>query len=106
MSVPEEKLKEFVDMMVVRGLGLYGTEAIAQICYDSGIALTDKHEIEWLDANHPMAVQKLLINYGSRNIPAKMTSIVLARKYNIPVPEKLLAKKKVKRRFIFSRNRK
>lgn len=95
MMVEEDKLKNFVSLMVQRGLGLYGQVEMAKICYESGIALTDKNEIDWLAENHTMAVEKLLINYGSRNLPAKMTAIVLARQHNIPVPSVLMEKKKL-----------
>ncbi len=98
MVVVEDKLKGFVDLLVLRGLGLYGQARMAKICYDSGIALTDKNEIEWMEADHPKSVHNLLVNYGSKNLPAKMTAIVLARQHNIPVPETLLAKKRNKRR--------
>lgn len=92
----ENGLKEFVDTLVVRGLGLYGQEEMAKICYESGVALTDKNEIEWMGDQYSGIVQKLLINYGSRNLPAKMTAIVLARKHGIPVPNELIEKPKKK----------
>ena len=98
MAINDNKLKEFVDLLVLRGLGLYGQAKMATICYNSGIALTDKNEIEWMENDHPTSVQNLLLNYGSKNLPAKMTAIVLARQHNIPVPEALLAKKRNKRR--------
>ena len=101
----EEKLKSFVDVMVLRGLGLYGLTEMAKICYDSGIALTDTREIEWLETDHEKCVEQLLINYGIRNLPAKMTAIVLARKNNIPVPAKLLEKKNKSRRRFFRRRK-
>jgi hypothetical protein len=94
----EDKLKGFVSIMVQRGLGLYGQTEMAKICYNSGIALTDQNEVDWLAENHTEAVQKLLINYGSKNLPAKMTAIVLARQHNIPVPDALLEKKQMKKK--------
>lgn len=105
-DLDEKQLKDFVDLMVTRGLGLYGQELMAQICFNSGIALTDRNEIDWLEENHFDAVQNLLKNYGSRNLPAKMTAIVLARQHRIPVPDELLQKKRSnKRRGIFRRFR-
>ncbi|MHA1784555.1 MAG: hypothetical protein ACTSVY_02260 [Candidatus Helarchaeota archaeon] len=93
-------LKSFVNLVIKRGLGLYGQEKMAKICYDSGIALTDKNEVEWLSDNHAENVKKLLENYGTQSLPAKMTAIVLARQHNIPVPESLLKKKKKKSRWL------
>ncbi|UYP48686.1 hypothetical protein NEF87_004971 [Candidatus Lokiarchaeum ossiferum] len=101
----DQKLKEFVDLLVLRGLGLYGQEKMAEICYNSGIALTDKNEIEWMEDNHTVVVENLLVNYGSKNLPAKMTAIVLARQHAIPVPQVLLAKKRNRRRSIFKRRK-
>jgi hypothetical protein len=97
MAVEESRLQEFVSIMVTRGIGLYGRDEMARICYDSGIALLDDNRIEWLEeGDRNKLVQRLLINYGSKNLPAKMTAIVLARQNNIPVPEELLEKKKKK----------
>ncbi|WP_457558437.1 hypothetical protein [Candidatus Harpocratesius sp.] len=105
-DLDDKKLMNFVNLMVTRGLGLYGQELMAKICYESGIALTDQNEIDWLEDNHIQAVNKLLVNYGSRNLPAKMTAIVLARQNQIPVPEELLTKRSSKkRRSIFKRFR-
>ena len=98
-------LKTFVDIVVRRGLGLYGQEKMARICYDSGIALTERNEIDWLTENHDDSVQKLLENYGANSLPAKMTAIVLARQHNVPVPESLLQKKKKKKSRWLSRFR-
>mgnify|MGYP006290255131 CR=1 FL=1 len=105
MAVDDAHLSEFVNTIVTRGLGLYGQDEMAKICYDSGIALTDKNEIDWLSDNHYKSVQNLLVNYGTRNLPAKMTAIVLARKFDIPVPEDLERKKKKKRWKIFRRRK-
>ena len=104
-SLDNDALKTFVSNLVIRGLGLYGQEEMAKICYDSGIALTDLNEIEWMEKKPTEAVQELLVNYGTRNLPAKMTAIVLARKFKVPVPEALTQKKrntrqKVKRKII------
>ncbi len=99
MALTDDKLKAFVDLMVERGLGLYGSTKMAEICYDSGIGLTDHHEIDWIDKDHFASVQRLLVNYSSVNLVSKMTAIVLARRNNIPVPDKLLEKKKKKSRW-------
>ena len=107
MAISEDKLKEFVDLVIRRGLGLYGTKLMAEISYKSGIALTDQQEIEWMEEDHNQSVQKLLINYGSRNLPAKMTAIVLARRHSIPVPDELTQNKsKKKKKRFFSRFKK
>jgi precorrin-6B methylase 1 len=96
-------LKNFVELLISRGLGLYGQKEMAKICYESGIALTDLNEIEWMTGKHEKAVQSLLVNYGTRNLPAKMTVMVLARKHNIPLPEKLTKKKRNKKQNLFKR---
>ena len=104
MALTDDKLKAFVDLLVKRGLGLYGSTKIGEICYDSGIELTDQFEIDWLDDDHFACVQNLLFNYSSVNLVSKMTAIVLAHRNNIPVPDKLLEKKKKKSRWKKRRN--
>ncbi|MHA1733442.1 MAG: hypothetical protein ACTSU5_15955 [Promethearchaeota archaeon] len=100
-DLSEVELKAFVETVVRRGLGLYGQEEMAKMCYDAGIALTDDNKVEWLEpGDRGKQVQDLLLNYGSRNLPAKMTAIILARQHHVPVPPQLLKKKK-KRRFRF-----
>ena len=102
------ELREFAKLIVQRGLGLYGRDAVAQMCYDAGIALTDTNDVTWLDpsADKVQLVQNLLREYGSRNLPARMTAIVLARQHSIPVPEALLEKKSKKQtRFKFWKRR-
>ncbi|MHA1821694.1 MAG: hypothetical protein ACTSU2_07130 [Promethearchaeota archaeon] len=104
-SVDDSKLLEFVRIMIKRGLGLYGPEEMAKICLDSGIAFTDDLEVEWLKDDHNKCVHDLLVNYGSRNLPAKMTAIVLSRRYGIPTPQELLEQKKKRRFRIFRRKK-
>ncbi|HEC39231.1 hypothetical protein LCGC14_0751150 [marine sediment metagenome] len=104
MALTNDKLKTFVDLLVERGLGLYGSAKMGEICYDSGIGLTDQLEIDWIEDDHFTCVQRLLVNYSSVNLVSKMTAIVLARRNNIPVPDKLLEKKKKKSRWKKRRN--
>lgn len=103
MAVIEKQLKEFVETLVVRGIGLYGQNEMAKICYDSGIGLLDDNQIEWMEENYEENVKKLIINYAGRNLPAKMTAIVLAKQHNIPVPDELTKKKKRKKTSWFRR---
>ena len=104
MALTDDKLKTFVDLMVKRGLGLYGASVMGEICYDAGIGLTDQHEVDWIDNDHSACVQRLLVNYSLVNLVSKMTAIVLARRNSIPVPDKLLAKKNKKSRWKKRRN--
>ena len=101
----EKKEKEFVEVLVKRGLGIYGKEKMAKICYDSGIALLDDDSIDFIDDNIEEAIKKLLINYSKFNLVAKMTAVVLAKRYGIPIPPELQKKKKKKSRLrrLFSR---
>ncbi|MHA1791618.1 MAG: hypothetical protein ACTSVI_03170 [Promethearchaeota archaeon] len=106
LKLSDDELLDFIKLLVKRGLGLYGQDEMAKICYNSGIALTDQMEIDWLNDDHEGSVQKLLVSYGSRNLPAKMTAILLARKHQIPVPEALTSRSKKRRRFFkFRRNK-
>ncbi len=100
MEVGQETMEEFLRTLIKRGLGLYGREKMAKICYDSGIALMDDDTIDFLDENVTNAVNALLINYAKFNLPARMTVMVLAKKYGIPLPEELRRKKKRRSRFL------
>ncbi|MHA1166993.1 MAG: hypothetical protein ACTSRU_04155 [Candidatus Hodarchaeales archaeon] len=99
MSESNEPIEQFVNVLVSRGLGIYGRERMANICYESGVALLDDNTIDWLEEDRNEALQQLIVNYSSVNLPAKMTAIVLAKKFDIPLPEELKRKKKRKSRF-------
>ncbi|MBD3192505.1 MAG: hypothetical protein GF308_17835 [Candidatus Heimdallarchaeota archaeon] len=94
------KMHEFTRTLISRGLGMYGPEKMQKICSDSGFRLDDDGSFEKNpEADLESAVQKLLINYSKFNLPAKMTAMVLAKKYNIKIPEALQKKRKRKSRF-------
>ncbi len=104
MDVTDETLKEFTQILVQRGLGLYGREKMAQICYESDIALLDDDTIDFLSDDLKKSVEKLLLNYSKFNLTAKMTAVVLAKRHGIPIPPALQKKKKKSRiRRLFSR---
>ncbi len=100
MEVNRDRIEEFTKTLVKRGLGLYGREQMAKICYDSGIALLDDDSIDFLDEDINAAVKKLIINYARFNLPAKMTAVVLAKNYGIPLPDELKSKKRRRSRFL------
>lgn len=93
-------MHEFTKTLISRGLGMYGPEKMKKICSDSGFRLYDDGSFEKNPGEElQSAVQKLLINYSKFNLPAKMTAMVLAKKYNIQIPEALQKKQKRKSRF-------
>ncbi len=94
MGVDMERVKELVSTLVARGLGLYGREKMARICYDSGVALMDDDTTDWLDDDVEAALHRFLVNYAKFNVAAKMTVLVLAKKFGVPVPEELRRKKR------------
>ncbi len=100
----KSKEEALAEILVKRGLGIYGREKMAKICYDSGIALLDDDSVDFIDDNKEEAIKKLLINYSKFNLVAKMTAVVMAKKYGVPIPPELQKKKKKSRlRRIFSR---
>ena len=99
MSV--DNINEFASILIKRGFGLYGDERMLKICTDSGIACeTDGSFDKLTERNMNDTIKHLIINYSKFNLPARMTAIVLAKKYNIPIPNELKtpAKKKSKYR--------
>lgn len=94
MAVDPYKAKQLVGVLVSRGLGLYGRVKMGQICYDSGVALLDDDSTDWLGDDVDETVHDFLVNYARFNIAAKMTAMVLAKKFDIPLPDELRRKKK------------
>ncbi len=99
MGIDKNAIQELVDVLVARGLGLYGKEKMAEICYDSGVALLDDNSTDCLDDDMEGSLSKFLVNYARFNIAAKMTVMVLVKKFKILLPEELQRKKKRKSRF-------
>ncbi len=99
MGVSRESIDELVTILVSRGLGIYGRDKMAQICMDSGVALLDDNTTDWLEEDVEAALKKFLINYSKFNLAAKMTVLVLAKRFGVPIPEELKRKKKRKSRF-------
>lgn len=99
MEVSRENIDELVSTLVARGLGIYGREKMAEICLSSGVALLDDNTTDWLEDDIEAALQKFLINYSKFNLAAKMTVLVIAKRYGVPIPEELKRKKKRKSRF-------
>lgn len=95
-----QQIDEFIQLLIMRGFGLYGDNKMMKICGESGLAcridgsyeIKNKEELE-------ETIEKLIINYAKFNLPAKMTAMVLAKKYNIPIPEELKASKKKKSKY-------
>jgi hypothetical protein len=100
MEVSLEAIEEFASILIKRGFGLYGDDKMLKICKESGITCeTDGSFTEITNENKMQVIKDLIINYSKFNLPAKMTSIVLARKYGIPVPEELKSQGKHKSKY-------
>ena len=95
MSGTGDKKIDFLQILIRRGLGIYGREKITQICQESNIRLLSDDSIEWLVEDRDKSLQTLILNYSQLNLPAKMTAMVLAKRFAIPIPEEFKARKKV-----------
>jgi len=94
-SISEESNQEtFLKELIERGLGIYGKEKMAEICFNSKIGLLDDYSLDWLSDDHDTAFKNLIENYSSINLTAKMTVMVLAKKHGIPLPESVTITKK------------
>lgn len=91
----------FLKEIVERGLGIYGRDKMAEICYNSQIGLLDDYTLDWLSDDHTEALNKLIVNYSKINLPAKMTVMVLAKKHGIKIPDTIQTTKKRSRFFKF-----
>ncbi len=92
--------EEFARILIMRGFGLYGDNKMLRICSDSGLSCeTDGSFTGISEENMDEVIEKLLVNYSKFNLPAKMTSLVLAKKHGIPIPDALKAPTKKKSKY-------
>ena len=84
-----EEATRFVQALIIRGLGIYGPQKMKTICIASDIDLNDDYNFEWQSEDIDESVKKLQINYAKVNLPARMTVVVLAKKFGIHVPEEV-----------------
>ncbi len=100
MEVSSNKLYEFTNVLIQRGLGIFGPEKMKEICQQSGILLKDDNTFEFQTNDSHAVIKKLILNYAKSNLPAKMTAVALARQYDIPLPEELSKKRKLRSRLL------
>ncbi len=99
MGVDQPAVDQLVHTLVQRGLGIYGYEKMTEICESSGVALLDDFSIDWLDDDRERALKRFLISYARQNPAARMTVLVLAKRYGVPVPKELERKKRFRAKF-------
>ena len=100
MEVKEETANEFLSILISRGLGIYGHDRMVKICGNSGILLNDDDSFNLTSTNDLSTIlNQFIVNYSQFNLPAKMTAMVLAKKFQIPIPDTLKQKPKKKSRF-------
>jgi hypothetical protein len=100
LEVSVSTATEFARIIIQRGMGLYGTQKMLEICKKSGLSCRNDGTFEPLDEKKlEKKLEKLIINYAQFNLPAKMTALVLAKKHNIPIPEELKGKKRRKSKY-------
>ena len=100
MEMTMTEAEEFARILIMRGFGLYGDNKMLRICSDSGIDCeTDGSFTGISEDNMNEVIEKLLVNYSKFNLPAKMTSLVLAKKHGIPIPKELKAPSKKKSKY-------
>lgn len=100
MEMNEDTVNEFARLLLMRGLGLYGDQKMTKICEESGLKCTSDGSFEKIQQEEiSKTIEKLIVNYAKFNLPAKMTVLVLARKYNISIPEELKKTEKRKSKY-------
>jgi len=100
MEMTMIEANEFARILIMRGFGLYGDNKMLRICTDSGLTCdTDGSFTGISEENMYVVIEKLLVNYSRFNLPAKMTSLVLAKKYDIPIPKELKSPSKKKSKY-------
>lgn len=100
MEIKEDIANEFAHLLIMRGFGLYGDLKMVRICEESGIHCSSDGSFSKLKSeNLKEMLEKLMINYSKFNLPAKMSIIVLAKKFDIPIPDELKTSKKKKSKY-------
>lgn len=99
MEIDTHQAKEFARLLIMRGFGLYGDKKMTKICSESEVSCKTDGSFHIEEQNIAIALNKLMINYAQFNLPAKMTVLVLAKKYGIPIPEELKSSKNKKSKY-------
>jgi hypothetical protein len=100
MEVTVDTANKFAKILIVRGLGIYGENKMRKICSESGLDCNSDGTFEPLTHdNYSEKLRELMINYSKFNLPAKMTTIVLAKRYGITIPEELRTSKRRKSKY-------
>ena len=97
--VDEEKIRDYLNLLTQRGLGIYGHDKMASICRDAGLKLHDDDTLEFLSDEYDKIFKKFLINYAQFNIIAKMTVMAFAKQYGVIVPDEIKNSQKKKSKF-------
>ena len=83
----------------MRGFGLYGDKKMMKICSESEISCNTDGTFQIDDQKIDVILTRLMINYAKFNLPAKMTVIILAKKYGITIPKELKSSKNKKSKY-------
>ncbi len=92
MSELDRPIRRLADVLSRRGQTIYGKQAIVEICSKAGVSLLDSVDLG--DPDSDAALQSFLVYYSKMSPAAKLTVLILSKQYGVPVPEKLLKKKK------------
>jgi hypothetical protein len=90
------KEEEFAQALTMRGLGFYGRDRMKEICENSGIILLDDDSVK-ITGDPINAISKLIIQFSSGSLIAKMTAQTVAKKYGVKVPDIISIKKESKK---------
>lgn len=99
MEINQQGAMEFARLLIMRGFGLYGEKKMLKICGDSEITCRSDGSFDFNEEHTEEALTKLMLNYAKFNLPAKMTVLVLARKYGISIPKELQSSNKKKSKY-------
>ncbi|MHA2249047.1 MAG: hypothetical protein ACXAD7_01735 [Candidatus Kariarchaeaceae archaeon] len=94
-----EKSREFITALITRGFGIYGPDKMRQICEDSDIGLQNDLSFILQENDIDRIINKLLINYSNVNLPARLSVVVLAKRYGINLPVEISGPKEKTSKF-------
>ena len=93
MTTPSIELKEIASILVRRGQTIYGRRKIIDICGKSQVSLLDDYSGEFARDDSKESLDKFLILYSKLGPAARLTLLILAKQYNVILPEEVIRKK-------------
>jgi hypothetical protein len=95
LTTPSIELKEVASILVRRAQTIYGRDKIVEICGKSQVSLLDDYSGEFASDDTKESLETFLVLYSKLGPAAKLTLLILAKQYNVILPEEVTPWKKL-----------